>query len=298
MLSTLFLHDPQQPHGFLPDVKVTASVTYLLFLPHNPHLPTVMSACLEPHAFQEYSISPTHVLACFDPAHFTYRVDLHRTLKGPSAALHHDCSTERTLSVQQTCYCAWQALSSARNTMQSDPSVSCRKQNSGRSWRVRPGAMWVAMLQVVLAHARQRGPREGRNELDACSPRFLCGCCGFETNSRCASRGQRQGRVKSPDARRKQLRSRHVGSCSCARLQGTAGRHRAALTFLTLSRQRQGPRGVPPRSQAHGSLVGDGPETERSPHCAEVSHNTWCGSRGRYCATLICHFLCSPVIYQ
>lgn len=35
-----------------------------------------------------------------------------------------------------------------------------RNENSGRSWRLTPGTMWVAMLQVVLGHARQRGPRQ------------------------------------------------------------------------------------------------------------------------------------------
>ena len=124
----------------------------------------------------------------------------------------------------------WLAPSSARDTTKNDLSVSFRIRTGAEDpERVRPGTMWVTTHQNRSGSCETTRSVAMRGSVGVCSPRLLHERSCFETNNRRTSCGHKVKQCDGVARCRGQHRNRHVGTCSCVRLQGTAGRHRGSL---------------------------------------------------------------------
>lgn len=109
--------------------------------------------------------------------------------------------------------------------MKTDLSVSVRSWAGGDLERVRPGTMWI----------RSASGRSGSCEktwsvvVSGCA-RLAC-FMSFKTTMTAQAASVRQGKAGQCRSREMQTTAQKqiFGTCSCARLQGTAGRHRKAF---------------------------------------------------------------------
>lgn len=185
----LHLEFSQQPHGFLTDVKVAVAVNRLV------KFCFVLDRLMRRHdcthraaRVSRIVLLPTHALACFDPAHFTYQGDLHPQFRASLSRRKQSLGTVDRVTLLLRNAGRHQASAIRRKKMcQSCSANEMVQQQAADLERVRPGTMWVAVPQVVLG---RKTTRLGWS-VDVCSPRLRCECCCFETNSRRAGCGHK-----------------------------------------------------------------------------------------------------------